>query len=188
MRQQAPSLLVVLGATADIIAPGNNPDHPAGLLGGEVLSKTLGVRLGVRCAVLCEPPLGEEHGEVVNVRGHVQRLEAVVVQAGLEGGAVGDAVGVVVQLEDDLVGGEVGAGEGARAGGEGGAAHDGGQVGVEVEAREDDERVRVGGADCCGALLDVLVPGLPVVRLLQGGVVVGPAGLVAEREGRQGGP
>lgn len=190
MREEAPSLLIVLGPATDVITASHNPDHPAGLLRGQILSQALRVGLEVRGAVHGEAPLGEEHGEVVDGGGvgGVEGLEAVVVEAGLERGAVGDAVGVVVQLEDDLVGGEVGAREGPAARGQGGPAHDGRQEGVEVEPGQDDERVRVGGADCGGALLDVLVPVLPVVCLLEGGVVVGPAGLVAEGHGRQGGP
>lgn len=188
MRQQSPSLLIILRATTDIIAPRNNPDHPPGLLGRQVLSKALGIRLSIRAPILRKPPLSQQQREMLNIRSHVQRLKTIVIQARLQARAVGDIVGVRVQLEDDLVGGEVVAGEGPRARGEGCAADDGGEEGVEVEAGEDDEGVRVGGADCCGALLDVLVPGLPVVCLLEGGVVVGPAGLVAEGEGRQGCP
>lgn len=188
MRQQPPRLLKVLRPAADVIAPGNNPDHPPCLLRGQVLGKTLRVRLEVRGPILREPPLRQQQGEVLDISRHVERLEAVVVQAGRQGVTAADVVGIRVQLEDDLVGGKVVAGKDLRAGRQGGAAHHGGEKGVKVEAREDDEGVRVGVAHGGGAVLDVLVPGLPVVRLLEGGVVVRAADLVAEGEGGQGGP
>lgn len=190
MRQQAPSLLVILRPAPNIIAARQHPNHPPGLLRRQVLRQTLRVRkLPRRVVVQRKAPLRQHDREMVD-RGvaRVERLEAVCVQAALERRAAGDGVLVVVDLQHDLVGGEVVEGEGPAAGGEGGPLHDGGEVGVEVEAGKEDERVWVCVVDGGGTLLHVLVPGLPVVGGFGGFAIVGGAELVAQRHGGQSGP
>jgi hypothetical protein len=186
MIHQPPRLLKILCPTPDIITSTNHPNRPASLPLGHQFLNTRRIRLRVRVVRLVEPKLGQNHGHLVD-RGRPRRAETIVPQPALHAAAVGDVVLVVVQLEHEFVlVGEVaeleflavaqvlGAGNGI-------------QLGVVVEAGEEDEDVGVGFVDGVGSGNYLVVPGGPVVG--EGGAgVVRLAELVAEANGDHVGP
>lgn len=191
VRQQSPSLIIVLCATADIVAPRQHPDHPAGLLGRQPLGQALCIRLQPRRVVVHgEAPLRQDHRKVVHCRvARVEGLEAVAQKAAFQGSATGHRVGVVVDFQDDLVCREVCVGEDSGARGEGRLLNYRGEEGIEAQAGEEDERDCVCVVDGCCALFHISVPVFPVVCCgVQSRVVGGLAKLIAEGHGRQGSP
>lgn len=124
--------------------------------------------------------------------GKARRQQVLAVRVAIRDGS--DNV-VAVELEDEFVLEARGKGrlvEGGHTRLEGRAVDDGAEVHVPVEAGEEDEKVRVALVNGAGALLHLVVPGHPVVRVQEVFGVVpeahGRAQFIVEGHGHDVGP
>lgn len=181
MVEQSPRLLIILRSTSNIITSCIHPHCPTSLPLWHQLAQASRIGAVVRGISIVVTEFCQNDGHLVHCCGP-SRAESCVPEAAFDLVASGGGVLVVVEFEDHFVAvGEVGEEE-FLAVAEVFAAWDGVELGVEVEAGEEDEDVGVGFVDAAGCVGHLVVPDWPGVW--EGGArVVGLAKFVAKTDG-----
>lgn len=153
MVQQSPALIIVLLSLPDIVAPPNHPDHPPcawNFIFKEVLyaSRIFAIIPGRR--VLGKSPFRHDHGEAIRsvaFDGRVSHLKQISVVERATVNAEDNIIAVQLQDEFVFVAGEVSPPERGITRQESGSINDRLQVCVSIQAREENENIRVGRVD-----------------------------------------